>query len=70
MSRYDVASINTQTKVLESMPFATFEQAESHQRRAWAEGRLLVEIIDSPQQFKEWQKQAQEILKRLKEGVD
>jgi hypothetical protein len=69
MAKYDVLSIDPKTNLLESMPFETLEQAESHRRRARKEGRLLVEIIDSPAQFREWKKKAQETVKHLKEAA-
>jgi len=62
MARYDVVSINPKTKLLESMPFGTLEQAESHKRTATKEGRLLVEVIDSPERFNAWKKEAHEML--------
>jgi len=69
MAKYEVLSINPKTQLLELMPFPTLEQAESHHRTARSEGRLMVEIIDSPAQFKEWQRKAQEVVKQLKEAA-
>jgi hypothetical protein len=67
VTNFEVLSINPKTRSRERMPFATIEEAESHQRRAQAEGRLVVEIVSSPAEFKEWHEKTKAAIEYLKE---
>jgi len=50
------------------MTFATFEQAESHERRARRERRRLVKIVDSLVKREAWRKKAKKAIEQLKEA--
>jgi hypothetical protein len=62
MTKFEVLSINPETKSLERMPFQGREAAESHRQRAEREGRLLVEIISSPEEHEAWQQKSRTVL--------
>jgi hypothetical protein len=58
---FEVLSINADTKRLERMSFDTLERAQAHKLRAESEGRLLVAIVQSPEEHREWDKQARNL---------
>jgi hypothetical protein len=66
MSNFVVLSFNPTTRCPELMQFETLLDAESHNLRAQDEGRILVEIVASPDQH-EWALKAREIAEACKD---